>query len=253
MTKFFRVLLTIIFTFSAGISSAQFVDSEYSEVLRKAEAGVDTGQFNLGLMYFKGEGVDQNFAEAIKWMKLAANQGLPDAQHILSAAYADGLGVPKNSKTAYSWAIKAATQGHDDAQFQLGTMYLNGIGIERSLTKAQTWYKKAADQDNLDAIFNLANIFRDQKNEKQAINFYKKAAVLGDSDAQKQLAIQYAISQNPLRNDVKSMMWFLIADVNGADIGNLFDLIGEEMSNMELTQAENAAVTCYQSEYKVCH
>jgi TPR repeat protein len=252
MAKFSKFFVVIFFAASWSVSSAQTVDPEYSEVLRKAQAGIDTGQFNLGLMYFKGEGVDQSLPQAIKWMKLAANQGLPDAQHILSAAYADGLGVEKNLKTAYSWAHKAARQGHGDAQFQIGTMYLNGIGVEKNLAQAEAWYKKSADQENLDAIFNLATLLRDQKKEGQAIHYYTKAAVVGDPEAQMNLAIQYAISKDPLRNDVKAMMWLFIADVNGAKVNNLFDLISEEMTDLELTQAENAAITCYESEYKIC-
>jgi len=32
-------------------------------------------QFNLGLMYFQGEGVPQDYTEAAKWYRLAAEQG----------------------------------------------------------------------------------------------------------------------------------------------------------------------------------
>lgn len=252
MIKFLGLLLAVLLTISASMSSAQVVDPEYSEVLSKAEAGIDTGQFNLGLMYFKGEGVDQSFTEAIKWMTLAANQGLPEAQYILSGVYSDNVSGVKNTKTAYSWAKKAANQGHDAAQFQVGTMYQNGIGVEKKYDLCGSLVQKAADQGNVDAAFNLANLFRDQKKEKLAIQYYTKGAALGDPEAQKNLAIQYAISQAPLRNDVTSMMWLLIAEVNGAQVNNLFDLIGEEMSEVELTKAENAAVTCYKSEYKMC-
>ena len=40
-----------------------------------AEKGNSTAQFNLGLMYDKGDGVRQNFSKAVKWYRLAAKQG----------------------------------------------------------------------------------------------------------------------------------------------------------------------------------
>ena len=36
-------------------------------------------QHNLGLMYAKGIGVEQDFAEALKWLQLAASQGFKGA------------------------------------------------------------------------------------------------------------------------------------------------------------------------------
>jgi TPR repeat protein len=37
-------------------------------------------QYNLGIMYENGEGVVQDYAEAHKWLNLAAAQGNKDAQ-----------------------------------------------------------------------------------------------------------------------------------------------------------------------------
>ena len=53
-----------------------------------------TEQFLLGLKYDKGKGTPENNAEAIKWYRLAAEQGLSDAQYFLGRMYDDGDGVP---------------------------------------------------------------------------------------------------------------------------------------------------------------
>ena len=50
-----------------------------------AEQGHASAQFNLGLMYDKGEGVPQDDAEAVRWFRLAAEQGNAWAQKRLDA------------------------------------------------------------------------------------------------------------------------------------------------------------------------
>ena len=37
-------------------------------------------QFSLGFMYYHGDGVQQDYVEAMKWFKLAAAQGDADSQ-----------------------------------------------------------------------------------------------------------------------------------------------------------------------------
>ena len=53
-------------------------------------------QFNLGNMYYTGEGVPQNDIEAVRWYRMAAEQGYIDAQFNLGFMYNAGAGVPQN-------------------------------------------------------------------------------------------------------------------------------------------------------------
>jgi len=51
------------------------------ELLRPLAAqGIATAQNNLGWMYDKGKGVTQDYQEAVKWYRLAAEQGYAAAQ-----------------------------------------------------------------------------------------------------------------------------------------------------------------------------
>ena len=43
------------------------------------DRGVADSQYNLGILYARGIGVDQNLAESYKWFSLAAQQGDQDA------------------------------------------------------------------------------------------------------------------------------------------------------------------------------
>ena len=92
--------------------------------LRKAaEEGHVLAQTGLGVMYTKGEGVTQDYEEALKWFRKAAAQGEAEAQCWLGSMYDTGLGVAKNRQEALKWYRKAAEQGHASAQFSLGARY----------------------------------------------------------------------------------------------------------------------------------
>ena len=60
------------------------------------------------MVYYRGEGVTQDFAEAAKWFRRAAECGDPDAQFNLALLYAEGKGMPKNFVRALMWFDLAA-------------------------------------------------------------------------------------------------------------------------------------------------
>ena len=69
-------------------------------------------------MYADGEGVPEDDAEAVRWYRLAADQGLANAQYNLGVMYADGEGVPEDDAEAVRWYRLAADQGLANAQLQ---------------------------------------------------------------------------------------------------------------------------------------
>jgi TPR repeat protein len=71
-------------------------------------------------MYDKGEGVPEDDAEAVKWYRLAGEQGNASAQTNLGFMYDKGYGVPKDDAEAVRWYRLAAEQGYASAQFNLG-------------------------------------------------------------------------------------------------------------------------------------
>ena len=84
--------------FEVGLEAANSGDFETAlrEWVPLAEQGHATAQFNLGLLYANGQGVPQDFAEAVKWTRLAAEQGQVSAQYNLGLMYANGEGVPQD-------------------------------------------------------------------------------------------------------------------------------------------------------------
>ena len=75
-----------------------------------AERGSPVAQSNLGLMYYNGKTVPQNYAEATKWFRKAADQGDADSQYSLGLMYAIGKGVPQDYVLAYMWLNLASTR-----------------------------------------------------------------------------------------------------------------------------------------------
>ena len=60
-------------------------------------------------------GVSARSHTAVKWFKLAAEQGLANAQFNLGVMYENGQGVPKNDETAVMWYRLSAEQGYANA------------------------------------------------------------------------------------------------------------------------------------------
>ena len=86
---------------------------EISDLRRKAEQGAAETQYNLGMLYYEGHGVMQDYAMARQWWEQAAAQGNAAAQFNLGVLYKKGQGVPQNNATARKWFEKAAAQGYE--------------------------------------------------------------------------------------------------------------------------------------------
>ena len=106
-------------------------------------------------MYDTGAGVPQDDTEAVRWFRLAADQGNASAQVNLGVMYDTGAGVPQDDTEAVRWFRLAADQGVASAQYNLGFMYSNGAGVPEDDTEAVRWYRLAADQGHARAQLNL--------------------------------------------------------------------------------------------------
>ena len=122
--------------------------SDYAEAVRWFRLAADQGdaeaQTRLGYMYLAGEGVPQNDVEAVRYYRLAADQGDAGAQAGLGHMYYIGTGVPQDVVEAVRWWRMAADQGDADGQFHLGAMYEAGEGVPQDYVEAYKWFSLAA-------------------------------------------------------------------------------------------------------------
>ena len=175
------------------IEQKQFVrySMEVLDLMQNAELGVSEVQYKLGDCYYFGEGVEQDYAKAVRWYRKAAEQGNTTAQNILGWCYEIGRGVEQDLEEAVNWFRKAAIQGNAKAQYYLGLCYGAGDGVERDYSEAVKWFKKSAEQGNADGQCNLGCMYRMgrgvTKDEEEAKKWFKKSAEQGNERAKFQL------------------------------------------------------------------
>ena len=72
------------------------IAAEYKKEGEAAARGEAEAQFNLGLINYKGQGVEQNYVQAFNAFKLASEQGKTEAHVYLGLMYERGQGTSKD-------------------------------------------------------------------------------------------------------------------------------------------------------------
>jgi TPR repeat protein len=195
------------------------VTAAHVPIQEAAEQGDVEAQYELGICYGNGDGVEKDYAKAVYWWRHAAERGHAKAQYNLGIFYYQGMGVEKNEEEGLKWLRKAAEQGeqwaiqmlhsietgYNDpaqeaercrvaaedgnpvAQFALGGLYYNGDGVEQDASEAVKWYRKAAEQGYAKAQVALGLLYAqgigvDADNE-EAFKWFREAAKQGDTVA----------------------------------------------------------------------
>jgi hypothetical protein len=108
--------------FIVGEPCQEPTGQRFEKTKAKAEKGDAKAQFNLGVMYYDGEGVDKDAAAAAKWFRSAGEQGLASAQFNLGLCFANGKGVDADCEQAWKWLSLASGQGNEDAKKNLAIL-----------------------------------------------------------------------------------------------------------------------------------
>ncbi len=151
-------------------------------LLPKAQAGDLEAITRLGRCYISGDGVEENNQEAIKWLKLAADEKHPEAQYLLGSLY-EKMNIPKEG---IGYLTSAAETGFADAQSKLGYCYATGTGVEKDLEMAVDLIRQAALQGNEMAMGNLPKV--EKMLEKERNSQSEKAQKANKSQAPSQQA-----------------------------------------------------------------
>jgi len=116
-----------------------------------AEAGNARAQYDLGIAYLRGQGVQQDDAKAAHWLSLSANHGYAPAQTDLAGACLTGRGVAQDPAAAVRWLRLAVNQGYERAFANLGWFYENGLGVKIDKVLAYALYAMASRDAKLAA------------------------------------------------------------------------------------------------------
>ena len=94
-------------------------EAAYETCSVAAEQGDAEAQLFLGVMYFNGNGITQDYTEASRWYHAAAIQGYSAVQHNMAVMYSNGYGVPQDLILAHVWYNIANANGYIiSAQFR---------------------------------------------------------------------------------------------------------------------------------------
>jgi hypothetical protein len=90
-------------------------------------------------------GVKQDFLRAMRIYKLASTYGHPAAQYALGVMHIRGQGIEANPAQGLKWLITAARKRFPLAEAELGDLYWRGEFVRLDRTRALMWYILARD------------------------------------------------------------------------------------------------------------
>ena len=150
------------------------------ELFRKASAkGHESATYNLGLCFFNGKGVVQNYGKALELFKEIANTD-NYAQTMVGVCYLYGYGVEKDYEKAILWLEKGSENSKTSANLHLAYAYSKGFGVVKDESKALRLYSPYAEKGNLSAQYQMALIYYNgetvHRNCQQALYWFGKVA-----------------------------------------------------------------------------
>jgi TPR repeat protein len=208
----------------------------FDEHLENARAGDTEAQYELGIMYLKGQGVEQDREQALLWLQKASDGGDQQATSKLSRV--------KKEQEKFEELSASAQTGDIDAQYEVAMMYLKGRGVHQSGKQARKWLGKAAEQGDARAITRLGIV--NYKGEDgpidypQALELFNR--VSGTSAlAQYYLGEIYANGSGVEQDYPVAIDWYKKAAEGGFDraLGKIINL-EEELRVRELRQGQIA-------------
>lgn len=185
---------------------------------KSAEHGEVVGQFLLGMMTMVGIGIEQDTAEAAKWMRLAATKNA-EAQFIMGMLYLHGKGVEQNSAEGVQRLREAAQKGVPLAMTSLGQIYFEGTGVVQDYAEAAKWLRKGAEHNEPKAKALLGTLylkgFGVPADHNQALSLLKQAAEAGEVTGQFGLAMMFLSGTGVAQNPAEALKWLQAAARQG--------------------------------------
>ena len=197
---------------------------------KAAEMGDMYAQFNLGVMYMRGDGGAPDPAKALEWFQKSADQGCSFAQHALGQLCQNPKIVSRDVISAEAqrdYFTQAADQGHADALYRLAMIDLMGNTFnwpQGASPAVISQLRLAAEKEHPKAQNSLAWVYEHMKdidpnkqkeNEAQALHWRIKAANNGHKGAQFNLGMQYQEGRGVEKDEVRALDLFTKAATNG--------------------------------------
>jgi hypothetical protein len=170
---------------------SEYSDSDKQSLLLRAEAGDTSAQCQLGAIYATGDFGKIDLLASVKWYRTATELGSSEAQYNLGLMYLNGQGVERSIDVGMELLLKAASSTDSDAKYAeelLGSIYETGaFGFQRDPHRALGWYRRAATHGNPKAQYALGLMYLSgdvtQGDPQVGQQLIRKAAQGGCQDA----------------------------------------------------------------------
>jgi len=110
------------------------------------KSGFGPANAALGELYYKGQGVPQDYGKAMQLLFLAASNGDALSQLLVGKMYKSGLDTKVNVAESVKWISKSAEWGLVPAQLEYGAMLREGTGLPKNEVQAYKWFLIAAER-----------------------------------------------------------------------------------------------------------
>lgn len=179
----------------------------FERTIKEARIGHRESQYEAGLMYANGVGVDQDMAQAIYWVRQSADRGFVAAQYLLATRYSIGEVVEQDDHQALKWYLKAADQGHPKAIYKLGKFY--STTHERAAgALVQAAAVAGVPQAQFDVASNIIAANAQPESAEQAFLWCEQAAEQGLASAQCALADRYVRGDGVAQDIDQAYVWY---------------------------------------------
>ena len=125
-------------------SSRAFAAEIYEDIIERAEAGDRVARYNLGVMYFSGDELPQDFEKAFYWFDKAAMQNDWIAQFYLGKMYCCGEAGETDPVEAAALNELSAKSGDESAVEVLATYRENMNEEEAAIVAGRVQMLEAA-------------------------------------------------------------------------------------------------------------
>lgn len=199
------------------------IKQSFSEAVKyyriAAEQGDPEGQCNLAVSYYRGQGVMLDDEEALKWFQLAADQGYARGQYNVGVYYDRGIVVEQDYREAMKWYLLAAEQNYAMAQYNIAILFYYGKGVDLDYKEAMKWYLLAAENNIAEAQHNIGYMYHMGIGVKQdyseALKWYTLAAEQGHAESQNNLGYLYELGLGTIQNYIEAEKWYRKASEQG--------------------------------------
>jgi len=185
----------------------------FTALLSRAEAGLVDAQIEVAQRYWSGRGVAKNNAAAVTWYRRAVGQGSYDATIGLARMAFTGSYTPENPEAKRALLVVLANEGNEVAQVRLARMLVAGEGGTVDEALAMQWFEKAAELGQADAQYQLGMHYRyDEESPTKAMDWFVRAGRQGQCDAEMEIAKIYEIGWRQAQNFPRANSLYGLAD-----------------------------------------